>query len=235
MRYSLDDPPFRGHTGAGVTVAVLDSGIHGDHPHVGGVQGGIAFADECPTDDLLDRIGHGTAVAAAIREKSPGAALLAVKVFHTRLATNADVLARAIEWAADQRVLLINLSLGTANPAHGDRLAQAVAFATSRGSVIVSAREAKGVMWLPGSLAGVVGVVADASFEREEIDMAWGDDGRVIVTASPFPRPIPNVPRERNLSGVSFAVANATGFLARAAEAGALHDVIPNEARDVGG
>jgi hypothetical protein len=30
-----------------------------------------------------------------------------------------------------------------------------------------------------------------------------------------LPRPIPGVPVERNLSGLSFAVANATGFLAR--------------------
>ena len=33
------------------------------------------------------------------------------------------------------------------------------------------------------------------------------------------PRDIPGVPRERNLKGVSFAVANATGFIARALEA----------------
>jgi hypothetical protein len=38
------------------------------------------------------------------------------------------------------------------------------------------------------------------------------------VHASPFPRPIPGVPPERNLAGVSFAVANVTGFLARVLE-----------------
>jgi hypothetical protein len=41
------------------------------------------------------------------------------------------------------------------------------------------------------------------------------------VAASPYPRPIPGVPVERNLSGVSFAVANATGVIARALQAGA--------------
>ena len=37
--------------------------------------------------------------------------------------------------------------------------------------------------------------------------------------ASGYPRDIPNVPRERNLKGISFAVANASGFVARAMEA----------------
>ena len=38
------------------------------------------------------------------------------------------------------------------------------------------------------------------------------------VAAAPYPRPIPGVPRARNLSGISFAVANVTGMLARVLE-----------------
>ena len=138
MRFTLNDALFAGRTGRGVTVAVLDSGIHGDHPHVGGVQGGMSFVGDA-SDDTLDRIGHGTAVAAAIREKSPDAALLAVRVFERQLATNVDVLARAIAWAADNGAALINLSLGTANAAHAARLAEAVDYALGRGAVVVSA------------------------------------------------------------------------------------------------
>jgi hypothetical protein len=44
-------------------------------------------------------------------------------------------------------------------------------------------------------------------------------DGAALFLASGFPRPIPGVPPERNLQGVSFAVANVTGFLARLLEA----------------
>jgi hypothetical protein len=39
--------------------------------------------------------------------------------------------------------------------------------------------------------------------------------GTVRCSASGYPRPIEGVPVERNLSGISFAVANVTGFLAR--------------------
>jgi hypothetical protein len=63
--------------------------------------------------------------------------------------------------------------------------------------------------------------VADADLDRDAIDVTAiaGAGGLPRFKAAPFPRPIPNVPRERNLSGVSFAVANVTGFLARATEA----------------
>jgi hypothetical protein len=217
VRVRLDDPSLRERTGLGVTVAVLDSGVHADHPHVGGVQGGISLALDDDSHDLLDRIGHGTAVAAAIREKAPAASLLVVKIFHRHLATNADVLARAIRWAANNGARIINLSLGTPNAAHIERLAEATVHAMNCGAVIVSAREANGVPCYPGALANVIGVVADHAVERDEIDTHL-EGGELVVRASPFPRPIPNVPRERNLSGVSFAVANVSGFLARAAE-----------------
>jgi subtilisin family serine protease len=219
VRYTLADAPFVGRTGQGVVVAVLDSGVHADHPHVGGVQGGVSFASD-DVADFVDRIGHGTAVAAAIREKSPGVDLLAVRVFERRLATDVDVLVRAITWAADHGAHLINLSLGTANAAHAERLAAAVQHAASHGSLVVSARQSNGVDWLPGSLPGVAGVVADWTCERDELEVtaASADEGLPVFHASAYPRSIPGVPRERNLSGVSFAVANVTGFLARVLE-----------------
>ena len=36
--------------------------------------------------------------------------------------------------------------------------------------------------------------------------------------ASGYPRPAPGIPKERNLQGISFAVANMSGFAARALE-----------------
>jgi subtilisin family serine protease len=196
-----------------VTVAVIDSGIHPDHPHVGGVDGGISFVDK--VNDHVDRLGHGTAVAAAIREKAPAASLLSVKVFHDRLATNAEMLARAIEWSADNGAHVINLSLGTRNPAHQTRLGQAIAHATGRGAIVVSARGSDAEPWYPGGLDGVAGVEIDESLERDQIRVSASG---ATFAASPYPRPIPNVPRERNVSGISFAVANVSGFLARALE-----------------
>ena len=204
---------------------MLDSGVHADHPHVGGVRGGMPFVPDDGANDILDRIGHGTAVAAAIREKAPGVDLIVAKIFHRQLATNVDVLVRAIQWAADESAQLINLSLGTANPMHAERLARAVAYAAERGALVVSARRTNDVGLVPRVARGCRGCHRRREPRaRRDRDRARGD-GVPAFAASPYPRPIPNVPRERNLSGVSFAVANVTGFLARATE-GAGGDVL---------
>jgi hypothetical protein len=194
---------------------VVDSGIHPGHPHVGRVDGGISLVPTAEESDSIDRLGHGTAVAAAIREKSPGAGLLAVKVFDRQLATNASVLARAIDWSAAEGARLINLSLGTSNAAHADLLAAAVDRAAIAGAIVVSARQLDGTRWFPGTLPSVAGVDVDWSLERDELIVDI-DSGGVVFRGSGYPRPIPGVPRERNLSGISFAVANVSGFVARA-------------------
>ena len=49
---------------------------------------------------------------------------------------------------------------------------------------------------------------------RDELALIELPRGTAVV-ASPYPRPIPGVPVEQNLYGISFAVANATGLNAR--------------------
>ncbi|HEX6051878.1 MAG TPA: S8 family serine peptidase [Gemmatimonadaceae bacterium] len=227
-RYTLDDPPFAGLTGADVRVAVIDSGIHPANPHIGVAVSGVRIhADGAVDNDFVDRIGHGTAVAAAILEKAPGIELVGVRVFDRTLATSADVLARAISLAAVNGARLINLSLGTPNAARVAVLGAAVDEAVSRGALVVSAREWEGTMWLPGSLPNVAGVTLDRACDRDTLGVELDAPARTIrFAASGYPRPIPGVPVERNLSGISFAVANVTGFLARLLEAnGAVRDV----------
>lgn len=211
-------------TGRGVHIAIVDSGVHAAHPHVGGVDGGFGIRDGVLVSDYVDRLGHGTAVAAAIREKAPAAAIVAVKVFFDRLATDADTLARAIVEAASRGAAVINLSLGTAEIRHTARLEAAVLCARHDGAIVVAARDDDGVMWLPGCLDGVIAIRADASIDRDAYDVRMINDRPVLVTA-PYPRDIPGVPRERNLTGVSFAVANASGFVARALEASSRVDI----------
>ena len=194
-------------------IVVVDSGIALNHPHVGAVTVGHAFVGEDATD-VVDRLGHGTAVAAAIREKVPAAELVAVRVLDRELSTTARLLSAAIEWAAEHGARLVNLSLGTVNPAHIPLFEAALVKAASQGTVVVSACGEEEQRWYPGSLPGVIGVVADPECPRFGVAVATGPLGRALV-ASPFPRPIPGVVTERNLSGVSFAVANATGLLAR--------------------
>lgn len=195
-----------------VRVAVIDSGVHASHPHVGGVAGGIGInADGSAHDDYVDRLGHGTAVTAVIREKAPAAEIFAIKVFDRELAATGIALVAACRRALRERVDFVNLSLGTTNPEHEAALSEVVAELTQSGAVIVAAGDQDGVRWLPGSLDGVCSVTLDWSLDRNDIQSI----GPLAYRASGYPRPIPGVPVERNLKGLSFAVANVTGILAR--------------------
>jgi len=216
---SVEDPALAALTGHGVLVAVVDSGVANGHPHVGVVARGVRIgADGSEDQDFADRIGHGTAVAAAIRDKAPGAELLAVRIFERELVTTAEVLARGIMRAADLGARLVNLSLGTANPAHRAVLEAAVRYAAERGALVVTALEVDGVPMLPGAIDGVMGVRLDWECPRHTVTIATDPRGQAVASASGYPRPIPGVPPERNLKGISFAVANVTGVLARTME-----------------
>ncbi len=213
-------PPEAGETGARavrpVRVAVVDSGVHASHPHVGGVAGGLTVVpDAANRGDYIDRVGHGTAVAAAIRERAPGAELFIVKVFDRALSASIDTLIAGIDAAWRQRADVINLSLGTANPAHAPALRAAADRAAAAGSLIVSAGRHEDVRYLPGSLDGVVAVELDWTCPRLSVEVVADADRGPVCRASGYPRPAPGISPERNLKGLSFAVANVTGLLAR--------------------
>jgi len=187
-------------TGRGVRVAMIDSGVNPTHPHVGGVVGGVALSGGGDNTVYLDYLGHGTAVAAAIREKAPEAELFAVKVFDRTLSTSLEMLVRALEWCVERGVHVVNLSLGTARP---EDLRPALEHAAAAGVVVVS----------PPSTGGAVPVDLDWSCPRDAYRYQHG-----VFLASGYPRPIPGVPPADNLNGASFAVANMTGFVACARE-----------------
>lgn len=197
-----------------MSVAILDSGIHRAHPHVGGIVSARALAGY---PDAVDVLGHGTAVAAAVHEKAPGAGIHVLKVFHRTLSSTILTLLEAMDLASSEGIRLVNLSLGTRKEEHAPLLQEAVHRARERGTLVVSALERDGVPWYPGALDGVVQVVMDPGCPRDGIRVDARATG-VRITASGFPRPIPGVPPERNLNGVSFAVANTTGVLARLLE-----------------
>lgn len=183
-------------------IAIIDSGIHPGHPHVGEIAGAVGITPDGENTDAIDRLGHGTAVAGAIREKAPDAELFAVRVFDRKLAANIGVILRALAWCREHRMDLVNLSLGTENPVHRNNFISAL----GDNLLVVSAAHV-----LPGTLPGVIGVAADPSCPRDAYRYDAG-----VFHASPYPRPIPGVPLDRNLQGTSFAVANMTGFVARA-------------------
>lgn len=209
---------FKQLTGQGVRVAIIDSGVNPAHPHVGGVAGGVGFTANEANENYLDYLGHGTAVAGAIREKAPEALLYAVKVFDQSLRTTATTILRALDWTIDNQMDVVNLSLGTFNSSYQEQFEQVVARATERNVIIVAAHEAAGQSLLPGSLLNVLAVELDWDCPRETFRYKT-ERTKTIFLASGYPRAIPGVKPEQNLNGISFAVANLTGFVTRARQA----------------
>ena len=172
----------------------------------------------CSTTTSSIASGHGTAVAAAIREKAPDAELFAVKVFDRALATSIASLVDGIDWAARNRMHLVNLSLGTPRPEHEAALSGAVARAAPANMLVVAARRrTRAVVAARAACAGVLPVEVDWTLPRDRYRSA-AVDGATVFYASGFAREIPGVPPERNLHGISLAVANMTGLVARAIE-----------------
>jgi subtilisin family serine protease len=132
--------------GAGVTIAVLDTGVDLDHPDLAGrIVPGIDIRNEDadPTDDH----GHGTAVAgtaAATVDNGIGiagvageASIMPVKVLSASgSGFDADI-ASGIVWATDHGADVINLSLG--GPGASAVLADAVDYARDHDVVVLAA------------------------------------------------------------------------------------------------
>jgi hypothetical protein len=58
-------------------------------------------------------------------------------------------------------------------------------------------------------------VLLDFGIDRDAIEPSVLANGATAYRASGYPRPMPGVSVEQNLKGISFAVANVTGILAR--------------------
>jgi serine protease AprX len=144
-----------GLSGAGVTVAVIDSGIDTRHA---ALRRRVIATRDFTGGDGIDRFGHGTHVAAIIaglagrtpetREQrgiAPGAYLLNLRVLGDDGSGSASDVIEAIDWTIEHRheynVRIINLSLGAPvlQPYRDDPLCEAVERAVRAGLVVVVA------------------------------------------------------------------------------------------------
>lgn len=212
-------------------IAILDTGINPAHRQVGPVAGGVrvSWRDGNPRfagsrrADWTDEIGHGTAVAATVCDGLPpaGFTLLAVRVFGRRTDAPPQCLAAGIRWAVENGAAIVNLSAGVpvgTDPEGEAVLRDAWIEAGEAGVTLVAPRVGRGSLLVPGSLPaipGAVGVEADAALDYG----ALARRGKVLI-APPWARPLPPLPRDRNFSGVSFAVAAVTNRVARLRLAG---------------
>lgn len=127
--------------GAGVVVAVIDTGVQVDRADLeGAVLPG--FDVTASGDGRQDVRGHGTAVAGIIAARGQGGerGLLGIaprsKILPIRPATGPLVVSKAIEWAVKHDAKVINMSFAVQN---GEDLTAAVAVAAKSDVVLVAA------------------------------------------------------------------------------------------------
>ncbi|MFE9566597.1 S8 family serine peptidase [Streptomyces sp. NPDC006487] len=168
-----------GYDGAGVKIAVLDTGIDATHADLAGQV--VAEQNFSRSEDAADRFGHGTHVASiaagtgarsagAFKGVAPGAKLLNGKVLDDRGSGSDSGILAGMEWAVAQGADIVNLSLGAPDTpqldpveAAVDRLSaeKGVLFAVAAGN---SGRRGPGTVQSPGSASAAltVGAVDDA-------------------------------------------------------------------------
>ena len=108
-----------GATGKGVKVAVIDSGVEGSHPVVGGRLAesvAVEIVDEEATvvpDEAVDLYGHGTACAGIIVGLAPEVEIYSVRVLGADLRGKGAAFLTGLEWAVERGVQVMSLSLSS--------------------------------------------------------------------------------------------------------------------------
>lgn len=135
----LAGPPKGEGEGAGVRIAVIDTGLDDEARRSPWLQAVLAddpadidlTVDVAPQDGFIDdQAGHGAFVAGIIRQEAPGAEVRVIRALSTEGITDELTVARAIDRAAAGGADIINLSLG--GYTDGDRAPLAISAALAR-------------------------------------------------------------------------------------------------------
>ena len=176
---------------ASTIIAIVDTGVDPKQPDLRGrVLPGWDFQnnDANPMDDN----NHGTAVAgvaAAAANDGVGIAgmcwnclILPVKVLNSHGSGNHSNIAAGVIWAVDHGADVINMSI--AGPRETNVLANAVAYALSKGVVVVAAAGNEGSKrrFYPAAYNGVMSV--GATNKKDQL-YAWSNRGSYVKLAAP--------------------------------------------------
>jgi subtilisin family serine protease len=205
---------FDGSDGAGIDVAVVDSGIDHDHPDAAGPwMPGVALtwdrdaqtvvAEEGPHEDLY---GHGTACAAIIRRAAPASRIVSVRVLGSRLSGKGEVFAAGLRWAIEHGARVVNLSLSTGKSEMFGLFHEVADQAAHAGVVLVCAMNNVMAPTFPSEFSSVISVAAcdghdpfrllanpsppaDFGAPGLDLELAWLDGGRIVATGNSFAAP----------------------------------------------
>jgi subtilisin family serine protease len=201
-------------TGAGVKVAIIDSGIEVGHPAVGDVAGAVAIEYDPDAETLVriipgpheDLFGHGTACAGVIRNLAPDCEIYSVRVLGERLTGKGVVFAAGLRWFIDNQMNVVNLSLSSGKRDYFDLFHELADEAYFRNVMLVSAVNNVPKPSYPSLYSSVFSV---AAHERKDpfsldynpsppvefgapgidVEVAWSGGSRCLATGNSFAAP----------------------------------------------
>ena len=225
--------------GAGINVAVLDTGVYTKHPDLTRrVAQCLDFTKKTvPSSGCADLNGHGTHVAGTILADggadglgiwgvAPQASLLAYKVLGASGSGFSDDIAAAIRYAADHGANIISMSLGSS--ADDPLMRDAITYAVGKNVLVVAAAGNSGpdldTMVYPGANKDVIGVAAiDSALRVADFSSRGINNGDGIITEREVEVAAPGVSVESTYkdggyavySGTSMATPHVSGLAAR--------------------
>jgi subtilisin family serine protease len=216
---------WKGRTGRGVRVAVVDSGIDTEHPDL---KGKVRESVEAVTEDGRiefrpstsgDQAGHGTACAGIITSIAPDVDLYSVKVLGPKASGTGDMFLVGLDYAIKQKIRIINLSLGTTKRDFFAPLHDMLDRAYQAGCVVVSAANNLPYPSYPSIFSSsVVSVIKRAGGDPFNFGFRFGQVIEVVAPGVEVKTTWPGG-GYRQLTGNSFACPYVVGIIALMLEA----------------
>lgn len=206
------DWAWGGATGAGVKVAIIDSGVERDHPVVRGrlVRSvTVEIVDDEATvvpDEPVDMYGHGTACAGIVVGLAPEVEIYSVRVLGSDLRGKGAAFLAGLEWAVENGANVMNLSLSSKSERLFPFFHEVVDQAYFRHVCLISAVNNVPGLSFPSTFSSVFSVAAHAIAEPEtyfynpappvewgawgvDVPVGWKDGGNIVATGNSFAAP----------------------------------------------
>ncbi|MEO6391067.1 MAG: S8 family serine peptidase [Pyrinomonadaceae bacterium] len=219
------DTAWKGRTGKGVSVAIIDSGIDTTHPALSGkvvesveavVAGGKVAFKPSTTGDAA---GHGTACAGIISKIAPDAALCSIKVLGAKASGSGDMFLAGLDYAIKRRIKIINLSLGTSKPQYFAPLHDLLDRAYQAGCVVIAAANNLPQSSYPSVFSSsIISVVKSERTDPFDFGYRFGEVIELVAPGVNVETAWPGGGYKR-LTGNSFACPQIAGIIALLIEA----------------
>ncbi|GGT50293.1 type VII secretion-associated serine protease mycosin [Streptomyces purpureus] len=240
----LLDELWQDTKGAGIRVAVIDTGVDDINPQLKkavDAKSGADFlkplkdasddanAKRGKTDGTVDEVGHGTKVAGIIAARprkgtgfvglAPEATIIPIRQNDEKNSGKSDTMAKAIDHALAKKARVINISQDTTQPlTQNSDLGKAVARALAADVVVVASAGNDG---MDGKLkntypAAFPGVLAVASSDRNNERAVFSQSGTFVGVAAPGVDVVSTVPGNGQCvdNGTSFSAPYVAGVAA---------------------